>query len=236
MDLRDVRVVQAGEDLRFALEPGEAVGVCGEGVGEIGCSGLSRRVRGAWLGDRGGSKIAYRLYARVSSKDQEKEGFSIPAQLKLLREYAAAQSLTVAEEYVDVETAKRIGRVSFWKMVDDLRTSPGTRIVLVEKTDRLYRNLKDWVTLDELDVEVHLVKEGVVLSRERSEQAECLRLIEEHQTANQSYMAEGIRLLELARNARHLFEKQEACEKRRLLDFLVSNCSWRDNRLTADFR
>jgi site-specific DNA recombinase len=28
------------------------------------------------------------LYARVSSKDQEQEGFSIPAQLKLLREYA----------------------------------------------------------------------------------------------------------------------------------------------------
>ena len=25
------------------------------------------------------------LYARVSSKDQEKEGFSIPAQLRLLR-------------------------------------------------------------------------------------------------------------------------------------------------------
>jgi hypothetical protein len=30
------------------------------------------------------------LYVRVSSKDQEKEGFSIPAQLRLLREYAAS--------------------------------------------------------------------------------------------------------------------------------------------------
>jgi predicted site-specific integrase-resolvase len=30
------------------------------------------------------------IYARVSSKEQEKEGFSIPAQLKLLKEYAAA--------------------------------------------------------------------------------------------------------------------------------------------------
>ena len=29
------------------------------------------------------------IYARVSSKEQEKEGFSIPAQLKLLKEYAA---------------------------------------------------------------------------------------------------------------------------------------------------
>lgn len=28
------------------------------------------------------------IYARVSSKDQEREGYSIPAQLKFLREYA----------------------------------------------------------------------------------------------------------------------------------------------------
>jgi len=39
-------------------------------------------------------------------------------------------------------------------------------VMLVEKTDRLYRNLKDWVTVDELDVEIHFPKEGVVLSRE----------------------------------------------------------------------
>ena len=49
------------------------------------------------------------IYARVSSKEQEKEGFSIPAQLKLLKEYAAANGLAVAQEYVDVETAKQTG-------------------------------------------------------------------------------------------------------------------------------
>src|SRR5439155_22967626 len=38
--------------------------------------------------------------------------------------------------------------------------------VLVEKTDRLYRNLKDWVTLDDLDLEIHFVKENVILSRD----------------------------------------------------------------------
>jgi hypothetical protein len=38
--------------------------------------------------------------------------------------------------------------------------------MLVEKIDRLYRNLKDWVTVDELDVELHFPKEGIVLSRE----------------------------------------------------------------------
>ncbi len=106
------------------------------------------------------------IYARVSSKEQEKEGFSIPAQLKLLKEYAVAQGFTVANEYVDVETAKQAGRTSFGEMVAHLKAHPSIRVLLVEKTDRLYRNLKDWVTVDELDVEMHFPKEGVVLSRE----------------------------------------------------------------------
>ena len=104
------------------------------------------------------------LYARVSSKEQEKEGFSIPAQCKLLRDYAARNGFRIVEEYIDVETAKSTGRTNFGEMVKYLRKHPGARVVLVEKTDRLYRNLKDWVTLDELDIEIHLAKEGTVLS------------------------------------------------------------------------
>src|SRR6516164_5097098 len=106
------------------------------------------------------------VYARVSSKEQEKEGFSIPAQLKLLKEYAAANGFAVAQEYVDVETAKQTGRTAFSEMIAYLKAHPSVRVMLVEKTDRLYRNLKDWVTVDELDVEMHFPKEGVVLSRE----------------------------------------------------------------------
>ena len=106
------------------------------------------------------------LYARVSSKEQEKEGFSIPAQLKLLKDYAAREGLSAVQEYVDVETAKQTGRTSFSEMVAFLRANPRVRTILVEKTDRLYRNLKDWVMLDELDVEIHLVKEGAILSRD----------------------------------------------------------------------
>jgi site-specific DNA recombinase len=105
-------------------------------------------------------------YGRVSSKEQEKEGFSIPAQLKLLDGYAQAKRITIVEQFVDVETAKHTGRTNFVQMVQYLKKHPGVRIVLVEKTDRLYRNLKDWVTLDELDIEIHLVKEGIILSRD----------------------------------------------------------------------
>src|SRR5271168_4705783 len=105
------------------------------------------------------------IYARVSSKEQEKEGFSIPAQLKLLKEYAAANGFFVAREYVDVETAKQTGRAAFGEMIAYLNAHPSVRVMLVEKTDRLYRNLKDCVTVDELEVEIHFPKEGVVLSR-----------------------------------------------------------------------
>jgi len=57
------------------------------------------------------------IYARVSSKDQEVEGFSIPAQLKLLKEYATKNNLIVAEEFTDIETAKKVGRTQFNQML-----------------------------------------------------------------------------------------------------------------------
>jgi site-specific DNA recombinase len=106
------------------------------------------------------------VYGRVSSKEQEKEGFSIPAQLKLLDGYAQTKRFAILEQFVDVETAKQTGRTNFALMVQYLKRHSNVRTVLVEKTDRLYRNLKDWVTLDELDIEIHLVKEGIILSRD----------------------------------------------------------------------
>ena len=104
------------------------------------------------------------IYARVSSKDQEKEGFSIPSQLRTLHDYAAQHHLKVHAEYIDVETAKRAGRTNFNRMLAELADRPSCRTIVVEKTDRLYRNISDWVTLDALKLEIHLVKEGVVLS------------------------------------------------------------------------
>lgn len=104
------------------------------------------------------------LYARVSSKEQE-EGYSIPAQLKLLRNYAREKKLKVALEFVEAETAKRAGREAFNKMVKFLKADTETKILLCEKTDRLYRNFKDYVTIDELDLELHFIKEGEVMSK-----------------------------------------------------------------------
>lgn len=104
------------------------------------------------------------LYARVSSKEQEREGFSIDSQLKLLRTYAEENGIRIAREFVDVETAKATGRTYFNEMIGYLRSHPAADTILVEKTDRLYRNLRDWVTIDELDLEIHFAKENVVLA------------------------------------------------------------------------
>ena len=105
------------------------------------------------------------LYARVSSKDQEREGFSIPAQQKLLRQYAHEQGLAIVQEFQDVETAKQAGRGRFGEMLAFLKADPSCRTILVEKTDRLYRNIRDWITVDELDLTVHFVKENAVVSK-----------------------------------------------------------------------
>ena len=106
------------------------------------------------------------LYARVSSKDQEKEGFSIPAQLRLLRDYATNKGFVIAQEFTDVETAKASGRTNFNEMLLYLKKhQTACRTILVEKTDRLYRNIKDYAIIDEFDVEVHFVKENEITSR-----------------------------------------------------------------------
>src|SRR6266849_5050996 len=105
------------------------------------------------------------VYARVSSKDQEREGFSIPAQLKLLRTYALEHRLTILQEFVDVETAKQAGRGGFGEMLAFLKANPSCRTMLVEKTDRLYRNIRDWITVDDRDLAVHFVKENAVVSK-----------------------------------------------------------------------
>ena len=84
------------------------------------------------------------LYARVSSKEQEKDGFSIPAQQKLLRQYALDNGVGIAREFTDIETAKRSGRTGFTEMLTFLKRNSTCRAILVEKTDRLYRNLEDW--------------------------------------------------------------------------------------------
>ncbi|MGY2890864.1 hypothetical protein ACVIHI_007978 [Bradyrhizobium sp. USDA 4524] len=70
----------------------------------------------------------------------------------------------------------------------------------------------------------------------REEQATLLRELSFHQAADQSYLEDGIRLLDLAQRALEIFDKRSAIEKRWLLKFALSNCTWKEGQLSATFR
>lgn len=62
------------------------------------------------------------------------------------------------------------------------------------------------------------------------------RLKDLEATTSQTHVRAGIELLKLAENAGKLFKMQPAREKRRLLKFVVSNSSWKDGKLTVQYR
>ncbi len=109
------------------------------------------------------------IYARVSSKEQEQEGYSIPAQLKLLNDYALKNNYRVVKEFKDIETAKQAGRENFNLMIEYLKKHLDIKAILCEKTDRLSRNFRDIATLDDLinnqDISIVLVKENTIIGR-----------------------------------------------------------------------
>ena len=70
----------------------------------------------------------------------------------------------------------------------------------------------------------------------RKDQARIQAEINGFGAAEGQYMDAGIRLLELTRNMHSLFEKQQAAEKRRLLDFVVSNSVWREGKIVPVWR
>jgi hypothetical protein len=70
----------------------------------------------------------------------------------------------------------------------------------------------------------------------RASQAAIIRDLGAHQSANHSYIEEGVQLLELAHRAPALFESQPPAEKRKLLNFVLSNCTWKGGELVAKYR
>lgn len=104
------------------------------------------------------------IYVRVSSEEQS-EGFSIPAQIELLVAYARKNNLRIVRIFEEAQSAKDSGRAEFGRMLKYLNTHPDVNIILVEKTDRLYRNFKDYALVDDNKYEIHLVKENEILDK-----------------------------------------------------------------------
>lgn len=117
----------------------------------------------------------YKKYAvgwdRVSTKEQDEEGYSLAAQLKLTRSYTDKNNLKLGKEFIVPESASsKQERKLFNEMFQYLKQNPKIKDFVCEKVDRITRNLKDAVRFDEWLEEdgerrIHLVKDGLVMHR-----------------------------------------------------------------------
>lgn len=111
------------------------------------------------------------LFCRVSSKEQEETGYSLPAQEKLLKEYSEKKQLITSKIFSLSESAS--GKKQREIFLEMIRYSEKNNINLIicEKVDRLTRNLKDAVSINDWvnknpERQVHFVKENFILSKD----------------------------------------------------------------------
>lgn len=111
------------------------------------------------------------LFCRVSSKEQEETGYSLPAQEKYLRDYADKNGFTDLKVFAVSESAGgKVQRKVFNEMLQYLRTN-NISVVIVEATDRMTRNFADVPIIDKWVLEaethqIHLAKEGCILNKD----------------------------------------------------------------------
>jgi site-specific DNA recombinase len=111
------------------------------------------------------------ILARVSTTKQEKEGLSLKEiQLPVLRDYAHDKGLVVGKEFVFSESAGHKIRKKFDEMVEYVKTNNDIKTVIAYRVDRITRNFRDAVLIDELrlnhDKEIHFVYDRLVISKD----------------------------------------------------------------------
>lgn len=108
-------------------------------------------------------------WARVSTKSQEDEGYSLNAQAKIVQDYAARRDLTIVKNFAVPESARgKQERVEFIKMLEYLEENKDIKTLLCEKVDRISRNFTDALKIDEWlnrdpERQIHFVKQSLVI-------------------------------------------------------------------------
>ena len=108
----------------------------------------------------------YYGYIRVSTVKQGEKGSSLQEQRAAIEAYAKRQGLTISQWFEEQETAAKLGRPIFTRMVQALDQGRAAGVI-THKIDRSARNLKDWARLGELldrGVELHFAHESIDLS------------------------------------------------------------------------
>ena len=110
------------------------------------------------------------ILARVSSREQEETGYSLPAQEKFLKDYCYRKPFKIAKVFSISESASpKSQREIFNAMIAHVRKYK-VKIIVCEKVDRLTRTFKDAVLIDDWlaedeDRQAHLVKDSLILHK-----------------------------------------------------------------------
>lgn len=109
-------------------------------------------------------------------------------------------------------------------------------VAILEDQQRKLRDRLDAMYVDKLDGKISAEFFEQRSDEWRRELEEIERKRAAHFAADDSYIEEGAKLIELVQRAVILYEKQESHEKRRLLNFVLSNSIWRDGKLQPNYR
>jgi len=110
------------------------------------------------------------ILCRVSSKEQEDTGYSLPAQEKLLTGYAENKNFNVVKIYSISESASGAKQRKVFEELLKYLKSKKVSNLLCEKVDRLTRNMKDavkindWVDTNE-ENKIHFVKQNLIIHK-----------------------------------------------------------------------
>lgn len=110
------------------------------------------------------------LIARVSTEEQREANNSLPAQIERMKQYAIRRQLTIVEEFSFDESAYKIKRDEFDRILSFLNGKKDKIAVCFDKVDRFSRNVFDKRVAEIYEmavadrIELHFVSDGQVIN------------------------------------------------------------------------
>ncbi len=121
------------------------------------------------------------IWARVSTQEQAKEGYSIDNQIERLTECCQKHNLNIFETFRVQESSTKGEKKEFNRMINLVKHQKDKVVVLATKIDRLNRSMADLSKLEELvrmeNVELYFLENGSFDSNANSMQKMTLRMV-----------------------------------------------------------
>lgn len=89
-------------------------------------------------------------YLRVSTKEQSEQGFSLDAQREHVERFCQERGHDLVQTFTDVESGSKEDRREFQEMLAFVRKRPTVEGIVAWRLDRLTRNFRSYVELDDL--------------------------------------------------------------------------------------